>query len=280
MPNQFGIETEQERRARLVNERMMADGIPPLDIIPQATPVGALKNRTALQHQYAPEATNILENSPVNLRFTAEPSLEGTTGHYRPTEGTLGNAFRKLIGDDRMGSYPGGIVVEGGTGYNQESTLAHEFAHLWEDQIMTPETRAKWRTLAPKIAGDYAQERVSGDYEGLLPWEPEKELYATATEQGPAAIPEDFRQKYYGMYRDNITEPPPPTPMAMELPTLDPDRLRKMREQYYGTANWVPEQGVRGYTANGIPNPKLGVPTLKQWNPYFGDYVPYEGAAG
>jgi hypothetical protein len=278
LPNQFGFETEQERKARLVNERMMADGIPPLDIIPQATPVGALKNRTALQNQFSPEATNILEQTPVNLRFTKEPALEGVNGFYNPRPNYMAYPEKLFQNNDILGVSPGGINVEGRN--DAESTLAHEFAHAWQDQHMNPQTNWLWGIDPAGQATPHANERVATDYAGTS-YDPNVELYATGVEQGPWKIPEETRKQFYGMYRDNITQPQPSPPTAMQLSTMKPPDLAGLRSQYFGTANWVPEYNVDSYNSHGLPikNPKLGIPTIYQ-QPFYSGYLPGEVRGG
>jgi hypothetical protein len=269
------IALAEQERARLINARMMTDGIPPLDIIPQATPVGALKNRTALQNQYSPEATNILEQTPVNLRFTQESALEGTGGFYNPTVNYLEEPRYLFTNNDVAGVPPGGINVE--SLLSSDSTLAHEFGHKWYDQKLSNAGKQAW------AESDYRDQWAKdiGWMPEEKPWHYETELHAGNAQHGPYQMTAEERATHYpGLYRDNITQPQ--QQVAMESwqnwepaqPSYAPD-LASLRANYFGTQNWVPEQGVSGYNSHGMPiqNPRFGVPTvLPPWNPHIQDY--------
>jgi hypothetical protein len=212
---------------------------PPLHIIPQATPVGALKNRVALQNQYTPEATRILEESPTRVNYGDTQEVEGLHGSYHSSLGILDPLANRL-------GWPSGrmdIEASPNINGNPEQTLAHEFAHKWQDQIMNPQTRWLWGIDAPGQATDYASERVNREYEDAPPFAKGMELYANAAEPGPHGIPDDLRQQYYGMYRDNLTDPqalaPPIPPKPLTMPAVTP--VGELKNRVALTNQYTPE---------------------------------------
>lgn len=241
------------------------ENLPPLPpTLPVTNPVADLKNKTALSNQYTPDAQRRLNQQPTTVNYgLGNRNPYGALGLYTTYE------------DDPKGQ----ILIENIPGENQR-TLAHEFAHAWENNYMPPVQHQAWQTLAPQIATDYAKERVTRDYK-----EPanEREMYATATEQGPWSIPPSLRNDYYDMYRQDIKVPQPPgLQMGSHTSVAPPyiDGLMSFQGRFqpfqplhsdkgdpFSTEYWVKEyEAPLGYYEDGsaVRSP---VPFPSQWNP-------------
>jgi len=269
-----------------------AENIPPLPpTLPASNPVADLKNRTALSNQYTPEAQRQLNQTPTTLDTRINAHDDGTLGYYHlspPWPYYVAYPEALLKPDPSIGT----ITVNNVDPQQNVETLAHEFAHAYEDKYMSPQTRYAWQLQAPYVASDYAKERVSTSYENP---NDEVELYATATEKGPASIPPDLRNWYYGMYRKDIDQPPAPSvgpQMAPPQVPAVPD-FEALRRDYFDTSSWVPEDTAPlGYYANGLPIRSIPLPAqweqprfpslgmYDQWNQMWGGYAPGEVRGG
>jgi hypothetical protein len=230
--------------------RREEDNRPPRpNVMPEVTPVAALKNRTALNNRLTPEAAQDLYDTPVRVNYSQSDSpVRGWYENRYPVESFV----REKAGWDD----PFRIHVTQATNDEQaQKSLMHEYAHKWHKENMPMGMYEAWNTMSPVMATDHAKERVSTDYQGTL--YPGMELYATATEQGPWGIPEDLRRNYYPFYREDIGAPPiPQEAMVAQIEPLPGPDLKKLREQYFSPQYWVPENYARwGYYADGTSRP-------------------------
>lgn len=191
---------------------------PPLPYtMPAASPVADLKNRTATSRRYTREAARDLYETPTRL----------TVG-FNPGEGIAG------------GYAAGGIVtsLQPSQYRSAQETLAHEHAHKWHEQRLSPTQKEAWASIAGEASNRYARENNAWH-----PWGNENELYAYNAERGPFFISPELREEYYpGLYRDG-----PPS-----------------EGSYYSGEQWVPRQGIgpyvmaeRGRTERTPPPPRL-----------------------
>lgn len=251
--------------ARRRDRAMEEDGLPPLEVMPQTNPVAALKNQTALSNKFTPEAAKDLYGTATRVNYKNDEESR-RLGHYVMDMGPLGNALGEALG----AKPPYEISIDKFASPRQaQETLVHEYAHKYHDQGMPFAMYEGWNRFSPILASDYAKERVSRDYEGNA-GPSGGELYATATEQGAHNIPEQLRS-FYPFYREDAFTPPPapPAPAAPMQRYQGPD-LAALRQQYFSPQQWVPEQGVAGYWANGepmSPPDNAAYPGWDRWNP-------------
>lgn len=254
-------------------ESMRAESYPPLPVtMPAVTPVGELKNRTALSHQYTPEAARELYNTPTWVRYgegytDTQPTswregLQGSDGVW----GFYGGAASRYEdGSMRPNAYE--IAINSNP---NEEVLSHEFAHKWYDQRLTPQDRLMWSESKSLDANPYAQERAGQRLDGERPIDYYNELYAHNAERGPFYIkPEVRAESYPGLYQENIRTANPPVPEWMRY-ELRPDEMnRSMPRAWetndgFDTGHWVRErEAPYGYFEDGGALRKRNLP---QWS--------------
>lgn len=200
--------------------------VPPLPPhMPQAEPVAAIKNETVYKNHYTPEAAKQLFNTPMRADFLTPRDSIKNSGYY--VADTRLNLPMERPPINPLAPRPNPqIVLSSFNGWNAgdyspSGVLAHEFAHLWEDQNL-PRSRAiewnrKWKQDATAFAVDQAQGRMDvSNNEGRA-----AEAYAHQAQGGPLTMPPETRGYYYpGLYQDNLgPERKPPPFVSPDVPT-------------------------------------------------------------
>jgi hypothetical protein len=249
-------ESSRQRNEPRRYNTTQTDNPPPLPYtMPAVTPVGDLKNRTAIYNQYTPEAARELYNTPVRAKIGYTP------------------------GDPWLGGYASGNISTTIQPDQEESqgTLAHEFAHKWHEQRLSPELKSSWANTAEDVVNWYASDLNSSHPHGN-----ENELYAYNAQRGPSYMNPQVRDFYYpGLYRDEIRPPNPPVPeweryalQSDELPPMSPDDRYadeawqvEERRTRFNPSHWVNEyEAPLGYFEDGgaVRN---RLPYPSQWSP-------------
>jgi hypothetical protein len=279
-------------------------------VMPEVTPVAALKNRTALQNQYSEPARKMLYNTPTHMQVgdywhvqddahtEAEsnpyvefrplgPKYQGMTTeqavglHLNPVSAQVNRLTDVAAGNKWTAPYE--IYLGGNHDLAPtEEVLAHEFGHKWFDQKIPTWQKAAWAFMGPTYASEQALQHAD---ERMPRFSPKygTELYAHNAEHGPQNIDPTTRDRFYsGLYRDNISVPPEPSiAAAPQIEPYKPD-LASMRERYFSPQQWVRDyQAPMGYYADGSPvRARVSLPSqweTPQW-PSLDEYSKYDNA--
>jgi len=212
--------------------------------MPGITPVADLKNRTAQHQQYSPIAAKSLYETPVHVRYgdswTDRPDARWP-GHSG-SEGVGGWYHPDYYGDERIqvNGQRGQTTLDSESIRNQDSVLAHEFAHKWYRNEMSPELRSSWDNSAADVVQEWIPKHVAAQYDNP---NNTSEMFAFNAEAGPWEINPQVRDHYYeGMYRDDVRAP------------RDNEVMRDAASMYgFSPENWVNEKGIAAYMDYGRP---------------------------
>jgi hypothetical protein len=203
------------------------DNPPPLpEIRPMASPVMELKRQTA--RGYTPEATHILYETPMRVRFgSPETHTSDTHGGPLGSEGVGGF----YTGGDTQKDWDKEIYLNSAQPeQSYQSELAHEFAHKWYETQMPEEIKYQWKQNSQELSSPYANERVKAyDPMADIP----NERYAFNVMNGPYGMDDETRSYYYaGLYEDDQREWERPKYLPL------PEFLPRNYGETWGPPNW------------------------------------------
>jgi hypothetical protein len=276
------------------------------NVMPEITPVAALKNQVAREQQYSDKARDVLNNTGVRMRLSPlDPPIPladaGRVDSGQPgfTEGeSLGGYYVEPKLNEwlwplaalpqewqrpfRTVPRPQIFLENQSPEMNPESVLAHEFAHKWDAEQMPVQRQREWRDKWSGLVDPWTKERTLGRGLADDPVGAGIESYAHYAEHGPMQMPPENRGYWYpGMYREGLGEqrmPDVATYMTQdELYAREMESQSALRPSPYSTEYWTKNWDAPwGYYEDGSREYPPGV-FPRRWNkPQFPSLSMYE----
>jgi hypothetical protein len=261
------------------------------NVMPEITPVAALKNQVAREQQYSDKARDVLNNTSVRMNISPFDEGEWRAGGYstpKLSEWAWPVAALPEEWQRPFKTIPKPqIVIDGLDQSNPaDDTLAHEFAHKWYFEQLPTQRQNEWRgQWFDNLVDPWTKERTLGRTDFAVaddPYAAAQEAYAHYTEAGPMQMPPENRGYWYpGMYREGLGEqrmPDVATYMTQdELYAREMESQSALRPSPYSTEYWTKNWDAPwGYYEDGSREYPPGV-FPRRWNkPQFPSLSMYE----